>query len=64
MQQYLIRWPEVKKATNLSRTTAWRLEKEGKFPKRRKLSAHAVAWMSDEIYAWIASRKIVGGSNA
>lgn len=63
MQNYLIRWPAVNEATNLSRSTAWRLEKEGKFPKRRQISAKAVGWLQSEVEAWIESRKVVGGSH-
>ena len=43
--------PIVKKATNLSRTTRWRLEREGKFPRRRKLSPGRCAWLAREILA-------------
>jgi prophage regulatory protein len=32
------------------------MEKLGKFPRRVKLSYRAVAWLEDEIEAWIAAR--------
>jgi prophage regulatory protein len=54
----IIREPAVNKATGLSRTTRWRLEREGKFPPRRKLSDNAVGWLESEIGEWIASRNI------
>ena len=31
----------------------WRLEREGKFPKRIKIGANRVAWRLSEILAWI-----------
>ena len=51
-----IREAEVQRITGLSRTTRWRLEREGKFPSRRQLSDNAVAWLESEIRAWRASR--------
>jgi prophage regulatory protein len=45
--------------TGLSATTLWRLEKNGKFPKRRKLSDHLVGWLENEINEWLASREII-----
>ena len=47
---------EVKRATNLSRTTRWRLEREGRFPRKRHLSANRIAWLRSEILEWIGSR--------
>lgn len=56
MQNEAWRWRTVQQVTGLSRSTAWRLEKEGKFPSRRQLSANAVGWLKTEIEAWILSR--------
>ncbi len=52
------RWPRVHDLTGLSRPTIWRLEKDGLFPKRRRLSRHAVAWIEDEILDWLRAREI------
>jgi prophage regulatory protein len=52
-----LRLPELRDKTGLSTTTIWRLEKDGKFPKRRRLSARCVAWLQSEVEAWIASRE-------
>lgn len=49
----LLRLPEVIEATGLSETTIWRREREGRFPRRRKVSGNVVAWRSDEIERWI-----------
>jgi prophage regulatory protein len=47
--------PEVHRLTSLSRTTRWRLEREGKFPRRLRLSGNRIGWRADEILAWIES---------
>lgn len=52
----IIRIEELQKLTQLSRTTIWRLERSGRFPRRVRLGAHSIGWVSDEILAWLASR--------
>ena len=52
----IIREKECEERTGLSRSTRNRLEREGKFPKRRKLSANAVGWLEEEIEAWLRQR--------
>ena len=49
----LLREPEVVKITGLSRTTLWRMEKDGNFPKRHKIGLRAVAWLQTDIEQWI-----------
>ena len=61
MQDFFIRWPQVKAATGLSRTTVWRLEKAGQFPRRRLLGAKSVAWLQSEISAWMQTRVTAEG---
>jgi prophage regulatory protein len=46
---------EVCRLTNLSRTTRWRLEREGRFPQRVRLSRNRVGWRVEEILAWMAT---------
>ena len=48
-----IRERECRELTGLSRTTIWRRELDGTFPKRRKVGPHLIAWRSDEIEEWI-----------
>ena len=52
-----IRDPECEKMSGLSRTTRWRLEREGKFPKRRQISPNGVGWLLSEIQSWLESRE-------
>jgi len=51
-----IRDPECRTVTGLSRSTRWRLEKAGKFPRRRQLSARAIGWVAAEIDEWAKQR--------
>lgn len=54
--QALIRLPEVRRLTGLARSTLYRLEREGRFVPRVRLSQRATAWRLDEVLAWIADR--------
>ena len=56
MQNEFLRWPRVRQLTGLSRSTIWRIEKNGQFPARRKLSANSVGWSLIELQAWMQSR--------
>ena len=52
----LLRFPAIRERTGLSRSTIWRLEQRGDFPKHRRISANAVAWVEEEILIWIHSK--------
>jgi prophage regulatory protein len=52
-----IRFSQLKKMVGLSRSTIWRLERQGLFPKRRKISAQAVGWLEHEVLSWLESRE-------
>ena len=56
-----IRADELIAKVRLSRPTIWRLEKVGKFPKRRLLGRKSVAWVEEEVEDWMASRAVVEG---
>jgi predicted DNA-binding transcriptional regulator AlpA len=51
-----LRLPFVCERTGLSRTQIYRLEAEGKFPRRVKLGAATSAWVESEVQAWAAAR--------
>ena len=51
-----LREPEVRHITGLSRTTRWRLEQAGKFPKKYPISDNAKANLASEIFKWMAER--------
>jgi prophage regulatory protein len=52
----LLRFADVRHRSGLSRSTIWRMERSGSFPKRVKVSVNVVAWREDEVSEWIASR--------
>jgi prophage regulatory protein len=54
-----LRESDVLGITKLSKSTRWRLEKAGLFPKRRRLSAKAVGWLESEVKQWIQSRSVI-----
>jgi predicted DNA-binding transcriptional regulator AlpA len=49
----LIRITELMEITGLSMSTLMRMERTGRLPRRRKVSKQAMAWLSDEIEAWM-----------
>jgi prophage regulatory protein len=51
----LVRLPEVKDRTGLSRTSIYRKMEAGEFPLAIKLSTNAVAWRETELEQWIAA---------
>ena len=56
MSVSLLRLPEVKKQTGLSRSAIYALIATGDFPKQVKLSSRASAWVESEITQWIDDR--------
>ncbi|WP_084201459.1 helix-turn-helix transcriptional regulator [Geobacter pickeringii] len=52
----ILRNPDLDVITGLSRTTRWRLENAGDFPKRRQISKGAVGWIESEVTAWLLSK--------
>lgn len=57
MANTVLKLPAVQEKTQLSRSSIYRMEAEGKFPKRIHLGdGHAVAWYLDEIDQWLANR--------
>ena len=55
----LMRIADVVHSTGLSRMTIYRLERAGEFPARRRLGRNSVAWLDNDITAWIDSRPAV-----
>lgn len=49
----LVREKERLFITSISRSRAWELEQEGKFPKRVQLGPRSVAWKLSELVAWV-----------
>ena len=51
-----LRAPEVCERVGLSRMQLWRLERDGKFPKRVQISTNSVGWVGAEVDAWLNER--------
>lgn len=62
-QQTIIRLPDVKARTGLSRSSIYSFIKSGNFPTHVSLGARAVGWDSQAIDQWIQDR-IKAGSKA
>jgi predicted DNA-binding transcriptional regulator AlpA len=53
----LLSWPQVRPlAGDIGRTTAWRMERQGLFPKSVQISPGRRAWRESDILAWQAGR--------
>ncbi|MCX7143777.1 MAG: AlpA family phage regulatory protein [Proteobacteria bacterium] len=60
MEEKFVRWSTLQTQVGLSRTTIWRMERAGCFPRRRQLSSNSVAWLQSEVEHWKQSRVSVG----
>jgi len=55
-KERVIRKPELLSIIGLSDPTIWRMEKEGKFPKRLRLGGNSCGWLASEIHGWLDER--------
>ncbi len=62
MSDRLIREEECRQLTGLSRSTRWRLEVDGAFPRRRRISTNSVGWLESELREWIDARPRCAGA--
>nr|WP_283256105.1 AlpA family transcriptional regulator [Dyella humicola] len=47
---------DVCETTGLSRSQTYRLEADGRFPRRIKLGVSASGWIESEVQSWVAER--------
>ena len=59
MENGIMRAAEVIALVGVSRTTLWRMERDGTFPKRVQLSTRAVGWRREAVERWIKDRREV-----
>lgn len=52
----ILRERDVISLVGLSRSTIWRLEQSGRFPRRKRVGLRAVGWSMEEVQQWISSR--------
>lgn len=60
----ILRLPEVRLRTGLSKSTIYELEAKGRFPHRIRLTERAVGWVEGEIQEWNATRPKIRRSAA
>ncbi|WP_448187927.1 helix-turn-helix transcriptional regulator [Azospirillum sp. sgz301742] len=52
----VLRFKQVHERVGYSRMHLFRMEREGRFPKRIPLGPNSVGWLESEVDAWIAAR--------
>lgn len=55
----ILRLPDVKARTGLSRSSIYAYIKDGRFPQHIALGERSVGWYESEVDAWMASRQRV-----
>jgi len=56
MANSILRLPQVKNRTGLSRSTIYSMVSDGTFPKSISLGSRSVGWVEDEVDNWIEKR--------
>ena len=56
MKKTLLRLPQVKSATGLSKSTIYARISEGTFPKQIPIGPRLVVWVESDIQNWIAEQ--------
>ena len=52
----IVREPECEAITGLSRTTRWRMIKDGTFPEKVQISHNLNGWMLSAVRTWLENR--------
>lgn len=52
---------ERRRITNVPRSTWHRWEREGRVPRRRRISGRSVGWLLSELDSWMQSLPVAGG---
>lgn len=55
MERFL-KFKEVSHLTGLSRSTIWRAERRGDFPRRIQVTMGTVRWKESEVQKWLTSK--------
>lgn len=59
MQTTILRIPEVKKRTGLSRSSIYLKIQQGDFPRSISLGAKAVGWLESDVQAWLEQQVLI-----
>ena len=57
MENRILRPREVCRAIGLSRTTLWRKQKSGEFPRCVRLGPNSIGWRESQVQEWLDSRE-------
>lgn len=60
----IARLDEVERLSGMSRSSIYRMEAAGQFPRRVKLGERAVGWSRESVKAWCDSRPRAGSEQA
>ncbi len=53
----LLNYEDLKRlGIDASKTNLWRMERQGRFPRRIRLSYRKIAWDANEIQEWLQAR--------
>ncbi|EFC6021205.1 AlpA family phage regulatory protein, partial [Escherichia coli] len=52
----LVREKERKEITSISRSQAWKLEREGNYPPRKTIGKKSCGWLLSDLLWWIQTR--------
>lgn len=52
----LLRLPDVERVAGIKRSTIYKMEGDGQFPRRVPLGGRMVAWVESEVRGWVAER--------
>ena len=58
-KERFLRENHIREMVPASRSTIWRWEKQGRFPRRRRLGPGVVGWIESEVLEWIRTRETV-----
>lgn len=59
----LCREKERQRITSISRSTAWMMENEGRFPARKTLGRNSCAWLLSDLLCWVRNPPAVQNVN-
>ena len=59
----LCREKERQRITSISRSTAWVMENEGRFPARKALGRNSCAWLLSDLLCWVRNPPTVDNVN-
>ena len=62
-EERMLRRRSVERMTGLSKSTLYRLIKQGSFPPPLRLTRKAVRWRSEEVHQWLSGRPRGGGQD-